>query len=35
MPQICEMGQAFTSAPKEGVLRIFFHPAKSDDFGWV
>jgi hypothetical protein len=24
MPQICDMGQAFTSPPKEGVLRIFF-----------
>jgi hypothetical protein len=24
MPQICDMGKAFTSPPKEGVLRIFF-----------
>jgi hypothetical protein len=35
MPQICDMGQAFTSFPKEGVLRIFFRPEKSDGFGLV
>jgi hypothetical protein len=26
---------SFTSLPKEGVLRIFFAPKKSDDFGRV
>jgi hypothetical protein len=36
MPQICDMGQeGFTSLPKEGVLRIFFRPEKSDGFGRV
>ena len=25
----------FTSPPKEGVLKIFFRPEKSDGFGWV
>ena len=25
----------FTSSPKEGVLRIFFRPEKSDGFGRV
>ena len=25
----------FTSPPKEGVLRIFFRPEKSDGFGRV
>jgi hypothetical protein len=35
MPQICDMGQAFTSPPKEGVLRIFFalkNPTASAGF---
>jgi hypothetical protein len=36
MPQICDMGQdGFTSPPKEGVLRNFFSPEKSDGFGRV
>jgi hypothetical protein len=26
---------SFTSLPKEGVLRIFFRPEKSDGFGRV
>jgi hypothetical protein len=26
---------SFTSLSKEGVLRIFFRPEKSDDFGRV
>jgi hypothetical protein len=35
MPQICDMVQAFTSPPKEGVLRIFFalkNPTASAGF---
>jgi hypothetical protein len=35
MPQICDMGQAFTSLPKEGVLRNFFalkNPTASAGF---
>jgi hypothetical protein len=35
MPQICDMGEAFTSLSKEGMLRIFFRPEKSDGFGRV
>jgi hypothetical protein len=32
MPQICDMGNDFTSLPKEGMLMIF-SPEKSDGFG--
>jgi hypothetical protein len=35
MPQICDIGQAFTSPPKEGVLTIFFalkNPTASAGF---
>jgi hypothetical protein len=36
VPQICDMGpDGFTSPPKEGVLRNFFRPEKSDGFGQV
>jgi hypothetical protein len=34
MPQICDMGQGFTSPPKEGMLWIF-SPEKSDGFSRV
>jgi hypothetical protein len=36
MQQSCDMGQAFTSPLKEGVLKIsFFRPEKFDGFGRV
>jgi hypothetical protein len=35
VPRICDMGQDGFTSPKEGVLRIFFRPEKSDGFGLV
>jgi hypothetical protein len=35
MPQGWDMGHYFTSLPKEGMLRIFGMPEKSNGFGRV
>ena len=35
MPQSWDMGHYFTSPPKEGILRIFRTPEKSNGFGRV
>jgi hypothetical protein len=34
MPQSYNMGDGFTSPPKEGMLKIF-SPEKFDGFSWV